>query len=58
VVIATKFNALFDESSRQVTGADSSSVSLEKGIYAGLLRRLHMSKQMGGLQAQQEKVWI
>jgi aryl-alcohol dehydrogenase-like predicted oxidoreductase len=38
VVIATKFNALFDESTRQVTGADSSPEGIRKACEESLRR--------------------
>jgi aryl-alcohol dehydrogenase-like predicted oxidoreductase len=38
VVIATKFNALFDESTRQVTGADSSPQAIRKACEDSLRR--------------------
>lgn len=38
VVIATKFNALFDESSRQVTGSDSSPAGIRKACEESLRR--------------------
>ncbi len=38
VVIATKFNAVFDESTRQVTGSDSSPAGIRKACEASLRR--------------------
>src|SRR5512135_1041469 len=38
VVIATKFNAVFDEATRQVTGADTSSAGIRKACEDSLRR--------------------